>query len=192
MRILLYPFMILAAVGLVLSTVVHISALLNVANPLGERTWLLHIGIFIVWLPAVLGASTLVRDFKRKNFWKATLRGCPKWMKILVYLFFGYAILNFIIFFILDVTDGNVVSDDSTPAGVFRGFSGHWMFFYVTAMALLYSAIKVKSREKTRKCVNGHAVSPLAKYCEICGARIIDDDVTNSYVEMSKIFDNGD
>ena len=137
--------MILAAIGLFLSIIVHVSALLGMPCPFGDKTWTLHIGIFVVWFPAVLASQRLAKDFKRKDFWKATLRACPLWMKWMTYFFFAYAILNFIIFILTDVGGGGSSgSDGDTQSTVFRGFSGHWMAFYSASLAILYSADHVR------------------------------------------------
>jgi hypothetical protein len=144
-------------------------------SPFGEISWALHIGIFVVWLPAVLVTNRLAKDFKQKDLWKAALRACPKWMKNLSYFFFGYAILNFIIFFISDVAaGGSKGTGGHTPSNIFRMFSGHWMAFYSMAMAILYSAIHVEEHDETRRCPNGHHVSPSAAFCEECGSKIIE------------------
>jgi hypothetical protein len=52
--------------------------------------------------------------------------------------------------------------------------SGHSMAFYSAAMAALYSAIHVRERDETRRCLNGHPVSPSAKFCEQCGTKVIE------------------
>ena len=78
MEFILTPFMYLAGLGLVLSLIVHISALLGMPSPFGEIVWGLHIGIFIVWIPSVIVMNSLVKDFKQKDLWKAALRACPK------------------------------------------------------------------------------------------------------------------
>jgi len=168
--------MYLAAMGLVLSVIVHVLSFLGLPSPLGEYSWGLHVGIFVVWLPTVLVANNMVKDFKQKDFWKAALRACPKWMKNLTYFFFGYAFLNFVIFIISDAAGGvsGKSEGSSTPTNVFRGFSGHWMVFYCVAMATLYSAIHVEEHDETRRCSNGHPVSPSAKFCEQCGAKVIE------------------
>jgi hypothetical protein len=178
MKLILTPFMYLAALGLVLSIIVHVLSLLGIPSPLGENSWGLHIGIFIVWLPTVLVANKLVKDFKQKDFWKAAFRACPKWMKNLTYFFFGYAILNFVIFLISDFVSGGSAKDQgNTPSNVFRGFSGHWMAFYCVAMATLYSAIHIEKHDETRRCLNGHPVSPSALFCEQCGTKVIERQV---------------
>jgi len=170
MAILLTPFIVLAAIGLILSLIAHGCALLGLPQPLGGAAWGLHVGIFVVWLPVVLVSTQLTRDYKRKDFWKAVLRGCPKWMRWMTYAFFIYAIINFFTF----VTAAPAAPQAPTPAVVFRGFSGHWMAFYFAAIAVLYSAVVVARRDPARRCPNGHPVCPSADFCEKCGAEIID------------------
>jgi hypothetical protein len=165
-------FAALAAIGLALSVLSHIEALLGLQGPLGDYEMLLHFGIFVVWLPAILVSTQLTRDFKRKDFWKAALRGCPPWMKYMVYGFFGYALLNFIVFLVNAPPKGGFGPISPT---VVRGFSGHWMAFYSAAMALLYSAAHVKDRDAGRRCPQGHSVSPLAQFCEQCGQPVTQD-----------------
>lgn len=168
MKTLISPFIGIAAVGLVLSLLVHLSALLRVTNPLGKAAWGLHVGVFVVWLPAVLVAQRLTRNATQKDCWKIALRGCPGWMRYMTIGFFGYAIVNFAIFLL-----GSVGGRESEP-DVFRGFSGHWMAFYSAAMAMLYSFLRVDTRPS--RCINGHEVGPLANYCEKCGQQVKQDD----------------
>lgn len=177
MRLILMPFVLLAGIGLVLSLIVHGYALLGIPCPFGEVAWALHVGIFVVWFPAVIASQKLTKDFKQKDFWRATLRGCPKWMRHLTYFFFAYAIVNFILFMVIDIGGGLEKStENGTPPNIFRGFSGHWMAFYSAAMAMLYSAIHAKEHDETRRCLNGHPVSPSAKFCEECGAVVTESD----------------
>ncbi len=91
MTIALYPFMVLAAIGLLLSLGVHIMTLALLPIPGGGTVWALHIGIFVVWIPTVLVARRMTRQASRRDFWRATLRGCPGWMRTGVHIFFGYA-----------------------------------------------------------------------------------------------------
>jgi len=177
-KALLYPFVLLSAVGLVLSLIVHTASLLGQPNPLGSAAWGLHIGIFIVWLPAVLVAQRHTRDFKQKDFWKAALRGCPKWMRGMTVAFFVYALVNFAIFFTSSLDQGS--SDPAQEAAVFRGFSGHWMAFYSAALAILYSATRIHAVDPKRRCVQGHTVGPLAKYCEECGSPVLENPTPSS------------
>ena len=161
MEILLYPFVALSALGLILSLAAHIGALLGLNVP--SAAMALHIGIFVVWFPAVIVSNfSLTKKYDRKDFWKVVLRGAPKWMQYMTYGFFGYALINFAIFIFVDTSN------------VIRGFSGHWMAFYSAALAILYSAIQIKKKGLIRKCPNGHEVSLNAAFCEECGQMIIE------------------
>lgn len=44
MTMIAYPFLIFSAAGLVLSVISHVCAPRGIAGPLGDLTWLLHIG----------------------------------------------------------------------------------------------------------------------------------------------------
>ncbi len=130
MTIFLYPFLVLAGAGFLLSLLVHLAAWLGVELP--PETIFLHLGIFVVWLPTCLVANFLRRGPRRHFGWKDSLTGCPPWMRLTAYSLFGYAFLNFF----LNVGLGG-------SAGVLRAFSGHWMLFYRMAFATLYSAIRL-------------------------------------------------
>src|SRR5687768_13550080 len=130
--------MALAAVGFILSVAAHLSALAGSPIPFGKAVWALHIGIFVVWLPTVLVAYRLTRGATQKDFWKIALVGCPKWMRTALFIVFGYAILNFVVF-MATTASHSPAKGESSPE-VVRGFSGHWMAFYGAAFATLYSA----------------------------------------------------
>lgn len=158
-------FAVLAAVGLALSILSHFAALLGQQGPLVDYSWVLHVGIFVVLIPAVIVSQRLTSGVASKDFWKASLRASPPWMKSMVYGFFGYALLNFAIFIAHAPSKGS----SPMPPSVVRGFSGHWMAFYAAAMAILYSAARATDRDASRMCLNGHAAGPLAQFCERCG-----------------------
>ena len=167
-----YPFIVLAAIGLILSLIVHLSALVGIDLGLGQAVWALHIGVFVVWLPTVsLVTIKTTGDFRRLDFWKAALRGCPDWMRKMTYGFFGYAVVNFIIFIFLTVNHPGSHSNEAAPVTL-RGFSGHWMAFYSIALAALYSSTRIKETDTERRCLNDHLMAPLAKFCEECGAPV--------------------
>ena len=167
-RLILLPFMALAIVGFILSVAAHLSAIAGLPIPFGHAVWVLHIGIFVVWLPTVLVAYRLTRGAKRKDLWKVALVGCPTWMRMALYGIFGYAILNFVLF--MATTAGHPQPRGDAPPEVVRGFSGHWMVFYGAAFATLYSASVIGYSGMDRKCPNGHSVTITAKFCEECGA----------------------
>ena len=88
-------------------------------------------------------------------------------MATVVYVVFGYAIVNFALFFIQTTT----YARDKVPEIVeYRGFSGHWMAFYSVGAAALYSASRLGLSQ--RRCPRGHEVSPFANYCDVCGTQL--------------------
>lgn len=167
---LLTFFAALAWIGLALSVWSHLAALAGAQGPLGNFEFLLHIGIFVVWLPTVLVAARIGSEFKQKDLWKAVLRGCPPWMRYMAYGFFGYALINFVDFM---ATVPAKSGSGPMPPMVVRGFSGHWVAFYSMAAAVLYSATHVADRHLGRRCVNGQQVGALAQYCQQCGVPVV-------------------
>jgi len=168
MQALLRPLMLLEVAGFFASFLVHLLALLGLPSPFGGGTWLLHLGIFVVWFPTVLIAQRLGKGAKQADLWKAVLRGCPKWMRTGIYVVGGYAIVNFV-FFMIQTTD---YAKNEVPLLIeYRGFSGHWLIFYYASAATLYSATRIGSLGQ-RHCPHGHEVSPFANYCDLCGAPI--------------------
>jgi hypothetical protein len=164
---ILKPLIALSAAGFVASLIVHLCALAGVPNPFGHAAWALHIGIFVVWLPAIIVTNMRIGKFayKRNDFWKVALAGAPKWMQTMVKGFFIYAVINFAFFIFRAVGKPQASIGRSFEL---QGFSGHWMAFYSAGIALLYSATKrVES-----KCANGHQASPVAKFCDQCGTPV--------------------
>lgn len=135
----------LAAIGLMLSLAVHVAAIAGV-RLFGSAAMTLHVGMLVVWLPAVLSAQQSTRNNRRKMFWKAALRGCPRWMKALTYGFFAYALMNFA-YFMMTAAGGK--HSGPPDAATLRGFSGHWMAFYSGAMSVLYSSSRLRSLDAT-------------------------------------------
>jgi len=164
--------MLLAACGLMLSIVAHGMALLGLVIPGGRLVWVLHFGIFVVWIPTGLTMMWSTRYTSYNRVWKQALGGCPVWMRSGVYLLFGYAMFNFILF--MATMPGNKPTGDAPPS-IVRGFSGHWMVFYGAAFAILYSAVYAPGLRRERKCPQGHTVSPTARYCSDCGHMFPDD-----------------
>jgi hypothetical protein len=161
-------FIGLSAVGFVLSLWVHFGAVAGRRVAPAAFFWILHIGVFVVSFPAVMVAKRQAGNFKRKDFWKVVLKGSPNWVRYLVYGFLGYAVVNFMIIF-----QAPTGRDDGAnpPAMVWRGFSGHWMVFYLAALAILYSAAR-QDAERVR-CMNGHVVQADANFCARCGQPVM-------------------
>lgn len=164
----LWVFVALSAAGLVISLWVHLGAVMGRRVAPEPFFWMLHVGIFLVWFPAILVAQKRVGNMQRKDFWKVVLNGSPEWMRYTVYGFFGYALINFALF-ILKAPYGSRGDNPSTAD--WRGFSGHWMAFYSAAFAILYSA--ARANENGRRCINGHPVLADAAFCTQCGQAVV-------------------
>jgi len=171
-RILLYPFMVLAAVGLVLTLIVHLSIWAGL--PLGKHSFSLFGGLFVVWMPTVLVFQLLTKDSEQKGSWKLCMRECPVWMRRMSSVFFIYAFISFgfmLFGMYTDIKSGG--TDSGLPKFVSLAFSGVCLMFYSTAMAMLYSARKILEGENTKICPNGHRVASTEKFCPYCGEEMI-------------------
>jgi len=166
MNVLIYPFLALSAVGFAALLAIHVASLFGVAYPFEHFIGILGPGIFVVFLPTIFVMNRLTRDFKQKNIWRAALRGCPTWMRRTVWTIFGYSWLGF---FILPLIFGGGMDSATNKA---RIGSGALMVFYLIPLAVLYSATKAHTLDESRSCLNGHHISPLAKFCEECGAPV--------------------
>jgi hypothetical protein len=160
-RIVAYMVMVLSAIGLLASFVLHIASFY--AGPeFGKREIpIVFPGIFIVWVPTIFLAHKLTRDFKQRDFWKAALRGCPAWMYRSLWILWGYV---FFVALVLPFLRG------SNPGASPGGFLIFPAAFYSVSFGVAYSIQHVDRFDEGRHCLNGHRISPLAKFCEECGA----------------------
>jgi hypothetical protein len=168
LKVFLYSFITLSALGLVLSLATHIARLLGFHPP--EELNLLALGIFIIWFPAVIVLSLITDGAFRKDIWKVGLSGAPKWMHYMSYGFSIYALFNLVIFIVIG--GSNPVDSEGS---MLRGLSGFILPFYSFGLAIFYSASQIGKNGLIRKCANGHQVSFSARYCENCGQQILDD-----------------
>jgi hypothetical protein len=159
-----YPFLALASAGLVASLILHLAALLGNAGPFSRFGDSLFWVLFVVWLSTIFVMNRLTRDFKQKEIWKAALRGCPKVVQWALWIVLGYAWLGALGFPLL------LGGGRDSPANSARSVSGVLLAFYALAACVLYSATRAEKLDQNARCLNGHHISPLAKYCEECGA----------------------
>ena len=159
--VLLRPLMFFAMAGLLASLAVHIFAWLSI--DVGGAQWILHVGVFIVFIPCIFLTQQLTKGVAQSDFWKAALRGCPRGMILGFYGLGAYAFLNFFLF---------MFTGNESSAAIARGFSSHWMVFYFGSFAIVYSALHVERLDGSQTCVNGHTAPPLASFCPRCGAAL--------------------
>lgn len=163
-------FEILAIIAFALSACVNLGALTSQWTP-PRYFWALHVGIFVVFTPAIVVAQKRVGDTKRKDFWKVVLAGAPDWMRYTLYGLFAYgAVVSFPSWF-------RLFQQMSNPGTSSRGldlwlvFSSAWMVFYWGSFAVLHAAMQ-QERQRPR-CVNGHPIPPGAALCTQCGQPIV-------------------
>ena len=160
-----YPVMLLSGAGVLLCLFSYLRWSTGSYRPLKSGPPVLFIGIFVVWLPTVVLMNTLTRDFKQKDLWKAALRGCPRGMRIGLWVLVGA---------VMAVTFLPVVlGRNSAPSE--GGFTLFPIVFYAVSFCTMYSIIHVDELDAGRRCLNGHAMSPAAKFCEECGAPVAPD-----------------
>ncbi len=176
---------LVAVFGLVSSAAAHFSTFLGV-NPqrVFPPVWILHILIFVIWIPVVVSSRRIRTEDNRRDFWKIASRHAPGWMKSLSTALFAYALFNF--FFTIFVLNeggvpavlngkkvihshGKVIREltdaeyEAHQAYSVRTFSGHWMIFYATGMTVLYSRMKEDSGQGPETGMKRAGNSPQAR-----------------------------
>jgi len=142
-RAVLKVFLFLSLVATASSLVVHVAAFFGRTFPYAV---LLHVGIFLVFIPAMLVARPPGRALMSRVSFNDAFRGAPTWVRKTVKVFFAYAIVNFIVFIIN--APGKPPPGPMTPQDV-RGFSGHWMLFYTASAAMFLAALN-RARDADR------------------------------------------
>ena len=162
----------LAVAGWGAAVVVHSLAFVGVdVASFVPIVWVLHVGIFAVWVPAVRKmrrAKALQQEkavagmpTSSGSVWKQA----PLWLTVVAFAGMGYADINFMAFSTSAQSTGEENGHyythnrgkDRQPisaqayhhlqANDLRGFSGHWIGFYGMAMAVLYPFKKPEEQE---------------------------------------------
>jgi hypothetical protein len=167
-------FLLLAIVGFVASVLVHLASYGH--EPLGiEQTWPLHVGIFVVFIPAVVGAQGRRRGGGH-DCAGAEYEHAPRWMSRVLAVCGAYALVNFVLFIVIMMgtawtagsvrerkgrpvlmKDGEVLREATDEevrlarARTTRGFSGHWMFFYWASIIGIVDARRRHAIEAARR-----------------------------------------
>jgi len=133
-KFFLTTFTILSAVAFFLSAITHVAALLGKPGPLGDRVWIMYLGILFVVIPAVFVSAGLTAGAPQKRTLMTALR-CPTWTKYGIYTLFAYASVNLILGFSFPQTPQGPIS----PIFV-RVFSPLLMVLYAVSLTVFYSA----------------------------------------------------
>lgn len=130
--------------------------------------WVLHLGIFVVWIPTVLylknneelktfKESGMLNQMNPFGFYKIVFKQTPTWLAVLAVGGILYAFANFMLFMgtqigTPEIKEGHYILQNHGEliktiseqeyhhyrANEIRGFSGHWIAFYGIATAILY------------------------------------------------------
>lgn len=143
---------IVAFIGFAVSFVIHVATFWGIDLISGNPwVWALHIGIFPLFGLLYFSLRALFPMWEWRQVWKKVYASMPAWLRYVVYAFFAYMLINFLLFYFLskdgspDFRDGKFVLYGQGKiireltekeyrlqmAYVLRGFSGHWMFFYL-------------------------------------------------------------
>jgi len=154
----------MAVTGWTLGLTVHLLSVFNIdVEDKVPFIWLLHFGIFLVWIPTVsMLKKTGELNTASSGPWSLfyTLRQkAPDWVAAIAIGGLIYAVINFLLFIYMQGGGGTPAVNnghyylhnhgtrirDITEheyyhyrALTVRGFSGHWMAFYGMAAAFLY------------------------------------------------------
>ena len=149
------PLSIFALIGFFSSLFVHLTTFFGIdPSKHVPWVWVLHVGIFVAFIPMVLVQGWAPKnDFRNKMF-----ASIPRWAGYALKFFCAYAAINFILFLMLsrgggvpEVHDGKHVLQGKgwvqelsekeyewQKAYAVRGFSGHWMIFYLLPALVLW------------------------------------------------------
>jgi len=156
-------FAIFGFVGFFASLLVHLTTFFGIdLSRSVPWVWVLHMGIFVLFIPMLI-----VQGVKpKKDYWNKLLADMPRWAGYALKFFFVYVPINFLLFIFLarggvpEERDGKYVLNNHgtitrelseveyewQKAYVLRGFSGHWMIFYLAAaLVLLYKKSEPES-----------------------------------------------
>lgn len=148
-----YLIALAASIGFLLSLVVHVSALLRIDSvALYPSVWLLHFGIFMVYIPFVLDTRKTLGARPSMAQLKSLL---PPPIIAAGIAMLGYMLINFAFFLMATegsspaIRDGQYILQchghfvreltaneyKAFLVNEVRGFSGHWLFFYFVPFA---------------------------------------------------------
>lgn len=123
-------FFVPACIGAVISICLNIWLLLGNTMPTGFMA--LHIGIFVVWLPAVLRVKQNQPENEKMTF-KTLFRFTPWWMRILAIAGWIYATATVLMESNLF---GNAAQKSDNDSNLI--FCAAWAMFYTLAASILY------------------------------------------------------
>ncbi len=138
----LQPLMYLALAGFLISLCINIACVFGKQLPPDVPFFIMHMGIFVVFFPAVWAAKKMLGSTARRDFWKVVMKNAPDFVRHIFYIIFAYEWLIWI-----GVLGFFRATSQRPPGGPdWFVFSGTWMIFYYTSFAILLSARNSNSK----------------------------------------------
>jgi hypothetical protein len=141
----------LSGAGLASSVAVHsaswfVSWIDNV-EAIAAIAWILHIGIYPLFVPAIICFALLREGVDERRPVPRPLRRCPVWLRWVTGGLLVYSAASMV--WIVVVTYTGVRTEDVfITTGGLAGLTAHMMGLYCAYLAIFYSAIKKKREEK--------------------------------------------
>lgn len=156
-----WAMIIVAAVGLVLSVMVHLSTIFGV-DPIAvvPGVFWLHVLMFPPFAAGIVYTNRAIG--KKGGGLESVMAAAPKWLVIMTACLFAYAFINYILFIVLqegspavesgryylqshgdmirEITEAEYHHAEALDA---RGFSGHWMLFYSVSVMMLLGSDRI-------------------------------------------------
>ncbi len=149
----------IAAAGFLASVTCHIFGWCHIAPPWGKAVFLLHVGIFPLWIPLCILGSRVARKGGYKSNVDPLLKELPAWVRTAVTGLFVYALLNFAYFLFC----ASQYSKHEVPLYLeLRGFSGHWIIFYGIAAAGFAGLARLHRKQKENGVMHSDRSAMLA------------------------------
>jgi hypothetical protein len=157
-----------AATGLMLALIVHGLTFLPLNTAIEEFPviWVLHLGIFVVFIPFFLAVMKAARSHLIRSWWSVF----PWWAIGVIFAAGIYLGANFTTSFVEPSKQGKpeiqngqfvLVSREKTIHTIseqeyylrrnynVRGFSGHWIFFYLIPTLYFWFGVRTQPSNKT-------------------------------------------
>ncbi|MBN1408857.1 MAG: hypothetical protein JW956_13755 [Calditrichaceae bacterium] len=128
---------ILSAIGLVFSLIIHLIAISDWYQVSNTIIMILTAGILLVWLQSSKNLKVLHKAYPDQHPWKTVFTIGPEWAKYLLYFFIFYAVLNFAL--MMSFGSSNNYLNFEVSQSKLRGLSGFWMAFYALGLVFGYA-----------------------------------------------------
>ena len=142
-------FIFLAAVGLLLSLIVHLVGFFNNSERLNKISAIFWFGWIVIVIPAAIIADRITANYPRKEYWERIFMNCPEWMKYGAYFFFAYGLFYIAVVILKAYFSYKIAGSETDRSNEqvfninFLSLSGMTMVWYSYALAVFYSALQV-------------------------------------------------